>query len=60
MTLWKFTCGACGTEHWIPRALAVDCPVCPARIGEKCRDLRSKDPAKTRTTPHPEREALLP
>jgi len=59
--LMKFRCSACGTEHHIPRALAVDCPVvgCQAPVGQKCLDLRSSD-GKTRLTPHPEREALLP
>jgi hypothetical protein len=62
MTLMQFTCGACGTKHWIPRALAVTCPVadCAAVPGQRCRDLRSKDPTARRVQPHPEREALLP
>jgi hypothetical protein len=61
--LMEFTCGACGTKHWIPRALAVDCPVegCQAPVGQRCRDLRaSSSLAKYRLTPHPEREALVP
>ena len=62
MILMQFTCGACGTRHWIPRALAVICPVeaCAAEVGHPCRDLRAKDPAASRVQPHPEREALLP
>ncbi len=62
VSLMLFTCGACGTKHWIPRALAVTCPVeaCGAQPGQLCRDLRSKDRTKTRVQPHPEREALLP
>lgn len=61
MTLMPFTCRACGTKHHIPRALAVVCPVeeCRAAIGDRCLDLRSST-GKTRLTPHPEREALLP
>jgi hypothetical protein len=60
--LMEFTCGACGTKHWIPRALAVDCPAqaCGAKVGHPCRDLRSADPKKTRVQPHDERKALLP
>lgn len=58
--LMEFRCGACGTVHHIPRALAVDCPTCHALVGQRCRDLRAADPKKTRLTPHPEREALLP
>lgn len=61
MTLIPFTCGACGTKHWIPRALAVACPVeaCAAKIGEPCRDLRSAT-GQPRVQPHDERKALLP
>jgi predicted RNA-binding Zn-ribbon protein involved in translation (DUF1610 family) len=58
--LMDFTCGACGTKHHIPRALAVTCPVCGAAPGSRCRDLRSTTGAKHRLTPHSEREALVP
>lgn len=58
--LMQYRCGACGTVHHIPRALAVDCPTCHAVPGERCRDLRAADPKKHRLTPHPEREALIP
>jgi uncharacterized OB-fold protein len=57
--LMEFRCGACGTVHHIPRALALDCPACQAAPGQRCRDLRSST-LKHRLTPHPEREALLP
>jgi hypothetical protein len=58
----RFKCGACGTVHYVPRALVLDCPVagCKAEPGAHCRDLRSNDPDARRVTPHPEREALLP
>jgi uncharacterized OB-fold protein len=58
--LMEFRCGACGTVHHIPRALAVTCPLCQAEPGDKCLDLRSTTDVKYRLTPHPEREALLP
>jgi len=59
---FPFRCGACGTVHHLPRALAVDCPAegCKAPAGQRCRDLRAADPKATRLTPHPEREALIP
>lgn len=57
---FAFRCSACGTTHHVPRALAVACPTCLAKIGSACRDTRSADPKKTRLTPHPQREALLP
>lgn len=58
--LMEFRCGACGTVHHIPRALALDCPRCQATPGQRCLDLRSSSPTpKYRLTPHPEREALL-
>lgn len=62
MKLMPFRCSSCGTQHQIPRALAVVCPVeaCKAPAGKRCRDLRSKNPDATRLTVHPEREALLP
>ena len=59
MKFLPYRCSACGTEHYIPRALAVACPVCDAQIGRPCRDLRIKK-TSPRVTPHPEREALLP
>jgi hypothetical protein len=63
VSLFPFRCSACGTVHYINRALAVECPVeaCKAKVGQPCRDLRTKEEAgKTRLQPHPEREALLP
>lgn len=56
---FAFRCSACGTVHYLPRALAVVCPKCSAEVGERCRDTRSSDPNKHRLTLHPEREALL-
>lgn len=58
---FAFRCPACGVTHHLPRALAVDCPACPAVVGQRCHDLRrSTSGPKYRLTPHPEREALLP
>jgi len=55
-----YRCSACGATHFVPRALAVTCPVCYAHPGERCHDLRAKDPNKPRITEHAERLDRLP
>lgn len=57
---FKYQCSACKAWHYLPRALAVTCPICYVEPGEKCRDLRAVDPKKTRIAEHAERLDRLP